>query len=334
MNALSNLLDPAVLFFVFGVVAGLLRSNLEIPAAISRFLSLYLLMSVGLKGGFSLSQSGLGPHVVTGLLAAALLAVVIPLMGYVLLKRWLNKLDAAAVAATYGSVSATTFIAATQYLANQGIEYGGHMAAALVLMESPAIIMAVALASWVRRQQRNAAPVPTATQPAPEGAPLGVKAVLHEALTDGAQLLLLGSLVVGMVTGEHGKAMMEPFSSGLFKGMLAIFLLDMGLLVARQLPLLKGVPAGLLAYGLLGPLVHGALAIGLAWSLGLSQGDATLLTVLAASASYIVVPAVLRHAIPEANPGLYLGLSLAVTFVFNILAGIPLYTAVVARLWG
>jgi hypothetical protein len=332
MNALSNLLDPAVLFFVFGVVAGLLRSNLEIPAAISRFLSLYLLMSVGLKGGFSLSQSGLGPHVVTGLLAAALLAVVIPLMGYVLLKRWLNKLDAAAVAATYGSVSATTFIAATQYLANQGIEYGGHMAAALVLMESPAIIMAVALASWVRRQQRNTAPA--APPPATEGAPLGVKAVLHEALTDGAQLLLLGSLVVGMVTGEHGKAMMEPFSSGLFKGMLAIFLLDMGLLVARQLPLLKGVPAGLLAYGLLGPLVHGALAIGLAWSLGLSQGDATLLTVLAASASYIVVPAVLRHAIPEANPGLYLGLSLAVTFVFNILAGIPLYTAVVARLWG
>ena len=330
MNALSNLLDPAVLFFVFGVVAGLLRSNLEIPAAISRFLSLYLLMSVGLKGGFSLSQSGLGVHVVTSLLAAALLAIVIPAIGYLLLKRWLNKLDAAAVAATYGSVSATTFIAATQYLANQGIEFGGHMAAALVLMESPAIIMAVALASWVRRQQPR--PVP-ASDGSGHAAPLGVKAVLHEALTDGAQLLLLGSLVVGMVTGEHGKAMMEPFSSGLFKGMLAIFLLDMGLLVARQLPLLKGVPAGLLAYGLLGPLVHGAMAIGLAWMLGLSQGDATLLTVLAASASYIVVPAVLRHAIPEANPGLYLGLSLAVTFVFNILAGIPLYTMVVARLW-
>src|SRR3990167_1138623 len=136
-----------------------------------------------------------------------------------------------------------------------------------------------------------------------------------------------------MLTGEHGKAMMEPFSSGLFKGMLAIFLLDMGLLVARQLPLLKGVPTALLAYGLLAPLVHGALAVGLAWTLGLSQGDAPLLPVLAASASYIVVPAVLRHAIPEANPGLYLGLSLAVTFVFNILAGIPLYTLVVARLW-
>ena len=331
MNALSNLLDPAVLFFVFGVTAGLLRSNLEIPTAISRFLSLYLLMSVGLKGGFSLSQTGLGAHVLTGLLAAALLAVIVPVIGYALLKRWLNKLDAAAVAATYGSVSATPFIAATQYLTNQGIEYGGHMAAALVLMEAPAIIMAVALASWVRRQQGTA---PAALAPGQEAPPpLGVKAVLHEALTDGAQLLLLGSLVVGMLTGEHGKAMMEPFSSGLFKGMLAIFLLDMGLLVARQLPLLKGVPTALLAYGLLAPLVHGALAVGLAWTLGLSQGDATLLTVLAASASYIVVPAVLRHAIPEANPGLYLGLSLAVTFVFNILAGIPLYTLVVARLW-
>lgn len=338
MNPLQNLLDPAILFFVFGVTAGLLRSNLEVPPQIARFLSLYLLMSVGLKGGFSLAQSGLGPNVLSSLGAALLLALLVPALGYMLLRKWLSRFDAAAVAATYGSVSATTFIAASQYLAQQQIAFGGHMAVALVLMESPAILMAIALAAWARRQEptkKHAGDKPVACGDAAAAAAAASPwHVVREAFTDGANLLLLGSLVIGWLTGDQGKLMMEPFSGALFKGMLALFLLDLGLLVARQLPVLRKVHPALIAYGIVAPLVHGVIAMGLAALLGLPAGDTILLVVLAASASYIVVPAVLRHAMPEANPGIYLGLSLGVTFVFNILVGIPLYTEVVLRVWG
>ncbi|OGA84670.1 MAG: sodium-dependent bicarbonate transport family permease [Burkholderiales bacterium RIFCSPHIGHO2_01_FULL_63_240] len=330
MNPLQNLLDPAILFFVFGVIAGLLRSNLEVPPQIARFLSLYLLMSVGLKGGFSLAHSGLGADVLGSLGAALLLALLVPAIGYVLLRKWLSRFDAAAVAATYGSVSATTFIAASQYLTQQQVAYGGHMAVALVLMESPAILMAMGLAAWARRQEANA----PGAQAGSASAASSPWHVVREAFTDGANLLLLGSLLIGWVTGDQGKLMMEPFSGALFKGMLALFLLDLGLLVARQLPALRQVHPALIGYGIVGPLVHGAIAMGLAALLGLPAGDTILLVVLAASSSYIVVPAVLRHAVPEAKPGLYLGLSLGVTFVFNILIGIPLYTAVVQRVWG
>lgn len=338
MNPLQNLLDPAILFFVFGVTAGLLRSNLEVPPQIARFLSLYLLMSVGLKGGFSLAHSGLGADVLGSLGAALLLALLVPALGYMLLRKWLSRFDAAAVAATYGSVSATTFIAASQYLTQQQVAHGGHMAVALVLMESPAILMAMGLAAWARRQEaseQGAGPGAQAGSASVSPSPSSSSwHVVREAFTDGANLLLLGSLLIGWVTGDEGKLMMEPFSGALFKGMLALFLLDLGLLVARRLPALRQVHPALIGYGIVGPLVHGVIAMGLAALLGLPAGDTILLVVLAASSSYIVVPAVLRHAVPEAQPGLYLGLSLGVTFVFNILVGIPLYTAVVQRVWG
>jgi hypothetical protein len=357
MTAMNNLLDPAVLFFVFGVLAGCLRSNLSLPEQTTRFLSLYLLMSVGLKGGFALARSGGGADVLTALGAAMALALLVPLLGWLLLRNWLPALDAAAVAATYGSVSATTFIAATQYLQQADVPYGGHMAVALVLMESPAVIMAVGLAAWVRSrqalvQQASAGAAtgrqggtavlgwPGATVPAPApasvplaDAPLRVGAVLRHALTDGAHLLLVGSLAIGFITGERGHAMMEPFSGALFKGMLALFLMDMGLTVARQWPSLRDVPHRMLAYAVVAPPIQAGLAIALARVLGMASGDATLLAVLAGSSSYIVVPAVLRHAIPEARPGLYLGMSLGLTFVFNILIGIPLYAGAVAWLW-
>ena len=330
---MHNLLDPAILFFVFGVAAGLLRSNLELPPAISRFLSLYLLMALGLKGGFALAHSGLTPQVAASLGAVVTLALTVPLLGYLLLRRVVGRFDAAALAATYGSVSAVTFVTATQFLDQQGVPYGGHMAAAMALMESPAIVMAVLLANLLRQR---AADVPgvlaqgggTAALghgPAPGRTPLGK--VLHESFTDGAQLLLLGAMAVGLLTGEAGKAAMQPFSGDLFKGMLAFFLLDMGLTVARRLPGLRGLSPWLLAYALLAPLVHAGLALAMAGALDLPVGDATLLMVLAASASYIAVPAVLRHAVPEARPSLYVGLSLGVTFPLNILAGIPLYAA-------
>jgi hypothetical protein len=335
---MQNLLDPAILFFVFGVLAGALKSNLEIPPAISRFLSLYLLMALGLKGGFALSHSGLTVGVGVSLAAAMTLAICIPLIGYWFLRRFVSGFDAAAVAATYGSVSAVTFVTAVQYLENQQIPFGGHMAAAMALMESPAIIMAVVFANALRRKSApemlNVGDGVGALgdPPARSGVPIGK--ILHESFTDGAQLLLLGAMVVGLITGDAGKAAMQPFSGDLFKGMLSFFLLDMGLMAARNLPQARGKSPVLIAYAALGPIAHASLALGLSVLLNLPAGDAALLMVLAASASYIAVPAVLRHALPEANPSLYFGLSLGVTFPLNILLGIPLYTFVAMQFLG
>ena len=329
---MHNLLDPAILFFLLGVLAGAIKSNLEIPPAISRFLSLYLLMALGLKGGFALSHSGLTANVGISLAAAMVLAISIPLMGYWFLRRFVAGFDAAAVAATYGSVSAVTFVTAVQYLENQNIDYGGHMAAAMALMESPAIILAVVLANTLRQKQTPpivslGSGVAGLSGP-PNQQSVSIGKILHESFTDGAQLLLLGAMVVGMMTGDAGKAAMEPFSGDLFKGMLSFFLLDMGLMAARNLPQVKGKSPALIAYAIIGPILHASLALGLAYVLNLPAGDGALLMVLAASASYIAVPAVLRFALPEANPSLYFGLSLGITFPLNILFGIPAYASI------
>ena len=323
---MQSFLDPAILFFVFGLLAGCLKSNLEIPPHVSRFLSLYLLMALGLKGGFALAESGLTSEVAISLGSALALAIVVPALGYLVLRKFLGGFDAAAIAATYGSVSAVTFITAVQYLDNIGVPYGGHMAAAMALMESPAIIMAVVLANLVRVQQAA-----TGSQAVAPPSQVGAKApvtmgkVLHESLTDGAQLLLLGAMAVGIATGAAGEAAMQPFAVDLFKGMLAFFLLDMGLLAARNIGGLKGRSPWLFVYTVVAPVVHAGLALAMALAFGLSAGNGGLLMVLAASASYIAVPAVIRHAIPEANPSLYFGMSLGLTFPFNILVGIPVY---------
>jgi hypothetical protein len=310
----NNFFDPAILFFLFGIGAGLLRSNLEIPPPISKFLSLYLLMALGLKGGFALSQSGLNVDVAKGLGAAVFLAVFIPTIGYQLLKRITGPFDAAAIAATYGSVSAVTFMTAVQFLDGNKIAYSGHMSAAMAMMESPAILLAVFWVNGIRKKMSGTSHSHT------------LKQTLHESLTDGAQLLLLGAMLVGILSGEQGKTMMAPFSVDLFKGMLAFFLLDMGLTASRNFHYLKGKSLLLIAYAVLGPITHSLLALGLAFALDMSLGDSILLMVLASSASYIAVPAALKLAIPEASPSLYLGLSLGLTFPLNIILGIPFYS--------
>ncbi len=339
---MKHLLDPAILFFVLGLAAGLLRSNLEIPAPLSRFLSLYLLMALGLKGGFALAQSGWTVQVSAALGSALVLAVAVPAIAWCVLRRLLPPFDAAAVAATYGSVSAVTFVTASHLLEQQGTPAGGYMAAAMALMESPAIVLAVVMAQWLRAP---AAVTPIAAGPqavvaagpgiglAPVGPPLGP--VLREALTDGGAVLLLGALLVGLLTGAPGEQAMHPFTVDLFKGLLAFFLLDMGLMTARSVSALGGLGAQrlpLALFAVAGPVAHGLLALGLAKLAGLAVPEATLLAVLGASASYIAVPAVLRHAMPEARPALYVGLSLGITFPFNLVLGIPLYGAL-ARWW-
>jgi hypothetical protein len=317
---MTNFLDPAILFFIFGVFAGCVKSNLEIPPQISRFLSLYLLMALGLKGGFALHKSGFTSEIGFSLGLAVLLAIIIPLIGYAILRRKLSTFDAAAIAATYGSVSAVTFITATQYLDQFNIAYGGHMAAAMALMESPAIILAIVLANRARASQSTTNPQSNQAS--------GISKILHESFTDGAQLLLLGSMLVGLVSGDAGQKLMAPFSIDLFKGMLAFFLLDMGLMAARNFKGLQGKPPLTILYAIGSPLMHALLALVLCKLVGLPLGDTVLLMVLASSASYIAVPAVLRHALPEVNPALYMGMSLGITFPLYIILGITIYTII------
>jgi len=242
------------------------------------------------------------------------MAFLVPTLGYLFLRNRINKFDAAAVAASYGSVSAVTFVTAIQYMEQSQLNPNGYMAIALVLMESPAIIMAVLLANMLRHNPENS----QVKRPS-------LKTILHESFTDGAHLLLLGAMVVGYLSGEAGKTMMQPFSGDLFKGMLAFFLLDMGLMVAKNLKDATKNSTALIAYASISPPMHAAIALGLCIVFGVTTADTILLMVLSASASYIVVPAVLRYAIPEANPSIYFGLSIGITFPLNIILGIPAY---------
>jgi len=365
-DVLKNLTDPAVLFFFLGLTIGLIRSNLEIPAPIAKFLSLYLLMALGFKGGQALGDAGLSGDAVKVIGAALVLALAIPAVWFLVLRRRINAFDAAAIAATYGSVSAVTFVTASEFLAARGDEAGGYLTVALVLMESPAIIMAVLLATWVRSRLGTAAStverepvlvgrslaatdartlVPEAAHPAghpgPEetghahhGTPLSIKEVLREAFTDGAHLLLIGSMIIGALSGADGGKAMAPFTDEIFKGLLGFFLLEMGLLVARQLREVRDVGPFLIGFGVVVPFVNAAAALAIGTVLGLSVGDLTLLAVLAASGSYIVVPAVVRYAIPEARPSRYFTLALAITFPINVAVGIPLYYAAATALAG
>jgi hypothetical protein len=306
---MQNILDPAILFFIFGVFAGAVRSNLEIPPAITKFLSLYLLMALGLKGGFALQKSGLTIDIAKTLSIAVMLAIIVPILGYFFLRKKLNNYDAAAIAATYGSVSAVTFITASQFLDLNQISYGGHMAAAMALMESPAIILAVILANAAKSNKK--------------GSSLNL---LHKSFTDGAQLLLIGAMIVGLFAGATGERIMAPFSIDLFKGMLAFFLLDMGLMVAKNFKEVLNKPIYVLVYGIFAPPIHAFLALLICKIAGVGLGETILLMILSASASYIAVPAALKYALPQANPSLYFGMSLGLTFTINIIIGIPLYT--------
>jgi hypothetical protein len=297
-------------------------------------------MALGLKGGFALAQSGFTVTIALSLTAALIMAFIVPAIGYAFLRNRVSRFDAAAVAAAYGSVSAVTFVTAIQFMETAGLSPGGHMAVAMVIMESPAIIMAVLLANSIRHMQGTATlsgvarSVGAAAAPAVASGVPSLGKILHESFTDGAHLLLLGSMAVGFISGEAGKSMMQPFSGDLFKGMLAFFLLDMGLMVAKNFrDAVKASPA-LIGYAVVSPFVHAGLALGLSLLMGLPVADAALLMVLSASASYIVVPAVLRYAIPESNPAIYFGLSLGVTFPLNILVGIPLYTSIAQRVMG
>lgn len=320
----DNLLSPPILFFALGLLAGWLRSDLAIPEAVTKLLSLYLMWAIGIKGGVKIREAGFSTEALWSMGLAIVLAVVVPAYVYVILRRTLDAANAAALCAVYGSVSAVTFLTAVSFLQRHGVESGGHMVAALALMESPAILMGVLLARSSREPGGDSARV--AMPPLRES--------LREAALNGPVVLLTGSMVIGMITGQRGHELLKPLYVDLFQPILTFFLLELGLLAARKARVLKVVGWGLPVFGIVVPLLNAAMALVLAKAAGLSPGNAYLLTVLAASASYIAAPAAIRQAIPRASPGLYVPMALAVTFPFNIVVGLTLYWAAVRWWWG
>ncbi|MFN9785902.1 MAG: sodium-dependent bicarbonate transport family permease [Planctomycetia bacterium] len=320
----SNLLNPPVLFFALGALAHFVRSDLEIPQPLPKFLSLYLLLAIGFKGGGELHESGLGGSVLATLGAAIGMAAFVPLWTWFVLRRRLDPANAAAVAATYGSISAVTFIAASAFLSKLGVTSSGYMVAAMALMESPAIIIGIALA----RRAGGSSP-----RTSGERGDEGWSHLLRDSFANGSVLVLSGALVIGWATGSSGKEALAPFTDGIFRGMLCLLPLDMGIVSARRVGSLRSLGAFPLAFAVVVPLVNATLGMCVAGWLDLGQGDALLFTVLCASASYIAVPAALRLALPEANPGLYVTMALALTFPFNIVVGLPLYMGAIQRIW-
>ncbi|MBM1308882.1 sodium-dependent bicarbonate transport family permease [Sulfitobacter mediterraneus] len=319
--AADNLVSPIILSFVLGVAASLARSDLSIPEAAAKALSIYLLFAIGFKGGVSVAAHGIDARLGLALLAGIILSAALPLVAFGLLRLMtaMSRLDAAAVAAHYGSISIVTFVAATSVLESRGIAAEGYMVAVAAAMEAPAILSAL----WLVARGGG-------------GDSKGMDgALMREIMLNGSIVLLVGAFLIGWATGEEGLAEISSFIVSPFKGVLCLFLLDMGLVAGRGLRQGGGIlTPSVLAFGVLMPLIGAAAGLATALALGLTPGGVTLMMVLSASASYIAVPAAMRVALPEANPSLYLTLSLGVTFPFNLTLGIPLYVAVAQAMTG
>lgn len=319
---MSNILNPPVLFFFLGMLAIFVKSDLEIPPPIPKLFSLYLLFAIGFKGGVELSKSGINQEVLLAVLAAMVMACLVPIYTFFILKLKLDPYNSAAIAATYGSISAVTFITASSFLQQLGIDYDGYMVAALALMESPAIIVGLILVNLFTRNQSG-----------DDEREFSWSEVLQEAFLNGSVFLLVGSLVIGFLTGEHGWKVLSPFTQDMFYGVLTFFLLDMGLVAAKRIKDLEKTGPFLISFAILIPIVNAVIGLLIAKVIGMPQGNALLFSVLCASASYIAVPAAMRLTVPEANPSLYISTALAVTFPFNIIVGIPLYLYGINMFW-
>lgn len=307
----ESLLSPVILFFLLGCVAGFIKSDLIVPDSISRYLSLYLMMAIGFKGGVALAEtSSFDLQTVLTLLTGLAIGFLQPFIGYFILK-FTTKLDretAAAIAAHYGSISVVTFVAATNFLQENQISYAGYLVAVLALMEGPAILSGLFIAKHnsvgsIKKHPNN----------------------LRDIFTNGSLLLLLGSFLIGCLTGKAGLEKVQGFLVTPFQGILAFFLLDMGLMISKQKHHLKTFTLSLFLFGIYMPLIGGIIGVAASKMLALDVGTGTLFTVLCASASYIAVPAAMRVALPQAKAAIYLPMSLAITFPFNAIIGIPLY---------
>ncbi len=308
---LENLTNPALLFFILGIITVYVKSDLEIPPTSSKFISLYLLFAIGFKGGQELAHEEFTSEIVWSIIFGIGISILIPIYSYFILRRKLNVYDSAAIAAAYGSVSAVTFVTAISYLEMQEMTFSGHMVAIMALMESPAIIAGMLLLAKYNKKK--------------DSEDIKTKNVIHHSLTNGSVILILGSLVIGFLSSDLQAAGLKPFTNDLFKGFLAIFLLDMGITSGKKLNTMFKQGWFPFGFGVLIPLLNGIIVAYLSGLVTESISDRFMFAVLAASASYIAVPAAMKIAVPKANPGLYLPMALGVTFPINITIGFPVY---------
>ncbi len=328
MSSLNNLLIPAVLFFALGAIARIIKSDLRFPPDLAKVLSIYLLMAIGLHGGYELSKADLATAV-NAIMWALILGFSLPIMGYIslIVTRKVSPLDAAAISAHYGSVSAGTFLTAIAFLDSSAIEYESYPLIMLAVMESPAIVVGLLLAAMARKQiaarDNHAGSASIDNDDSADG---GFAHLLREAFTNGSVVVLIGSMVIGAISQPSGVEKLKPFIDEIFMGVLCLFLFEMGMEAARRIKEFKKVGMVLALFGMIMPVFGGIIGALVGYNvLGFSIGGATLVAVLGASASYIAVPPAMRLAVPEANPSFYLTLSLGITFPFNVLIGIPLY---------
>tara|TARA_Y100000589_G_scaffold108565_1_gene103198 strand:+ start:71 stop:1072 length:1002 start_codon:yes stop_codon:yes gene_type:complete len=321
---LQNIFAPTVLFFFIGVIAVLCKSDLEIPAPLPKLFSLYLLLAIGFKGGIGIQKSGVfTDQVLLTLGAAVLMSLLIPLLGFVVLRLKFNVFNSAAIAAAYGSISAVTFISAESFLTSQSISSDGFMIGALALMESPAILVGLLLVKFAGPKDR------------PDSRKLRLRSILHESFLNGSVFLLLASLIIGFLTAFSNPLAIEkmkPFTHSLFYGVECFFLLDMGMVAAQRLPSLRKAGSFLICFAILMPIFNALFGVLVARSLSLEPGNALLFVVLCASASYLAVPAAMRMTVPEARSSYYISTTLGLTFPFNIVLGIPIYMILVNKI--
>lgn len=310
----DNLTNPALLFFFLGLLAVQFKSDLEIPGSSSKFISIYLLFSIGFKGGQELSHSELDLEVFLSLLFGIFLAVAVPIYTYFILRRKLSVENAGAIAASYGSVSAVTFITAINFLEIEQMAFGGHMVAVMALMEAPSIIVGVSLISIFSTDMKTKLPM---------------SSVIKHSVLNGSVVLILGSLVIGFIANEKQAAGIAPFTTDIFKGFLAIFLLDMGIASGKKLQAFFKNGWFTVLFAIIIPLINGVLVAYLSRLVTTNEANQFLFSILGASASYIAVPAAMRLVVPKANPSLYIPMALAVTFPVNITLGMPLYLYVI-----
>lgn len=306
---IADLTNPTLLFFLLGIIAFLVKSDLEIPEQSIKFISLYLLFSIGFKGGVELHHSGFNKEVFYSLLFGLIVAAIIPFYTFFILKQKLSIVDAGAVAASYGSVSAVTFVAAGSFLESQKLAFGGHMVAVMALMEAPAIIVGVLLINKFDKSQSDSS----------------IKHIVKHSLTNGSVLMIIGSLLIGLIADEKQAEGIKPFTTDIFKGFLAIFLLKMGKLTAKRFGAFKKFGWFATTFAIIIPLLNGCAVAFLSGFVTPDIGNRFMFAILAASASYIAVPAAMQIVAPKADPGLYLPMALGVTFPLNITLGMPIY---------
>ncbi|WP_375239461.1 sodium-dependent bicarbonate transport family permease [Aurantibacter sp.] len=313
---IDNLTNPALLFFFLGVIAVQLKSDLSIPENSSKFISLYLLLCIGFKGGQELAHSTFNMEILWSLLFGILLATIVPIYTYFILRKKFSIENAGAIAAAYGSVSAVTFVTTIAFLEMKNIPFSGHMVAVMALMEAPSIMIGLILMTISKKKKKN-------TEKS-----IPMKKVIHHSLTNGSVLLIIGSLIIGFLTSEAQAEGIKPFTTDIFKGFLSVFLLDMGITSGRKLSdfIKKGWFA--FVFAILIPVLNGCLVAVASGLFMETTGNRLLMAILAASASYIAVPAAMKLAAPKASPSLYIPMALAITFPFNITIGMPLYLCI------